>query len=321
MEISKRPMRSGKKSILTPINPIFIPDQKSYWATHFYSVLKCMDNHKNLQYSPRRFKEFPLWSLSLLRGNLPQNFFEYIESFIRNWGVQYFFASLFNQKVGSHIIIELIERLEELYGVCFNRDLEQFTFYISGNDSHLRYKLEDRFTEIFPYKEMKNSTSDLIGYSDLCLVLENTLTGSSVGIFGEVEGNHGNKMRTEAFWGGKQEFCVFGIGVVDGNEKLVYFEESNYKGIPRVHLLFEKSHFFISDFLEVLNCLKFFFLCGPQMKYRCPDDEFGFFVTEIKKRWSDPITQVFIFLERFIDGGDLVGFNDNALSIITDLQS
>ncbi|MCO4113444.1 hypothetical protein [Aeromonas hydrophila] len=280
-----------------------------------------MDNHKNLMHSPRRFREFPLWSLSLLRGNLPPNFFDQIESYIRNWGVQYFFASLFNQKVGGHIIYELIERLEDLYGVCFNRDLDQFSFFVSGNDSHLSYKLSSRFNEVFPFKEMNGSLSNLIGYSDLCLVLENTLTGSSVGIFGEVEGTYGNKMRNENYWGKKQEFCVFSVGVVDGNQKLVYFRESNYKGIPRVHLMFEKSHFFISDFLEVLNCLKYLFLYGPTISYRCPDDEFGFFLKEIKQKWSNPIEEVFMFLEKFIDGGDLVGYNDGSLSIITDLQS
>ncbi|MCZ2720486.1 hypothetical protein O1D97_02200 [Marinomonas sp. 15G1-11] len=314
-------MRSGKKSILTPISPIVIADNKSYWATHFYSILKCMDSHKNLMHSPRRFQEFPTWSLSLLRGNLPPNFFDQIEVYIRNWGVQYFFASLFNQKIGSHIIIELIERLEELYAVCFNKDLEQFLFYVSGNDSSLSYKLSNRFTEVFPFREMKGSVADLIGYSDLCLVLDNTFTGSSIGIFGEVEGTYGNKLRTESYWGKKQEFCVFSVGVVDGDQKLIYFEESNHKGIPRVHLMFEKSHFFISDFLEVLNCFKFLFLYGPTTKYRCPDDEFGFFLAEIKKRWSTPIEQVFDFLEKFIDGGDLVGYNDGAISIITDLQS
>ncbi|WP_045441754.1 hypothetical protein [Citrobacter sp. S-77] len=85
--------------------------------------------------------------------------------------------------------------------------------------------------------------------------------------------------------------------------------------------MFERSHFFIADFLEVLNCLKLLFLYGPHMNYRFPDDEFGFFLSEIKKMWSTPIEQTFKFLERFIDGGDLVGFNDGSISIITDLQS
>ncbi|WP_457808912.1 hypothetical protein [Kushneria sp. EE4] len=313
-------MRSATRNILTPLNHIVIPSQKSYWATHFYSILKCFDNHKNLKYSPIRFVEYPLWSLSLLRGNLPPNFFDQVENYIRNWGVQYFFASLFNQKVGEHVVVELIERLENLYGVCFRKYLDNYSFYISGSDSRLSYKLSSFFTEVFPYKEMKGSLSDLIGYSDLCLVLEDAL-GRSVGLFGEVEGNYGNKFRSENFWGKKNEFCVFGVGVVDGNQKLVYFEESHYQGIPRVYLMFERSHFFISDFLEVLNCLKFLFLYGPAVEYKCPDDEFGFFVKNIKQKWSSPIEEVFIFLEGFIDGGDLVGYNDGYISIITDLQA
>lgn len=314
-------MRSGKRSILTPVSPVLIPDYKSYWATHFYSILKCIDNHKLLMHSPLKFAEYPLWSLSILRGNSPPNFFDQIESYIRNWGAQYFFTSLFNQKIGGHIIIELIERLEELYGVCFNKDLNQFSFYVSGNDSQLSYKLFNRFSEVFPYKEMKGSISDLIAYSDLCLILENTLTESSVGIFGEVEGIHGNKFRSESYWGKKHEFCVFGVGVIDGNQKLVYFEESHHKGTPRVHLLFEKSHFFISDFLEVINSFRHLFLYGPTIKYRSPDEEFGFFLSETKKMWSSPIEQIFIFLEKFIDGGDLIGFNDNLISVVPDLRS
>ena len=279
-------MRSSKKSILTPVNPILIPDVKSYWATHFYSVLKCIHSHKNLMHSPRKFNEFPVWTLSLMRGNLPPNFFDQIESYIRNWGMQYFFTSFFNQKLGGHIIVELLERLEYLYGVCFKKNLDTFSFYLSGNDSSLSDKLINRFTEVFPFKDLNGSTSDLIAYSDLCLIVENSFNSSSVAIFGEVEGSYGNKFRTESYWGGKQEFCVFGIGVVEGKQKLVYFQESRHRGIARVHLLFEKSHFIISDFLKVLDCFRWLFLNGPQRAYPSVDEEFDYFSELIGKNWS-----------------------------------
>ena len=314
-------MRSNKRSILTPISPIVIPNVKSYWATHFYSVLKCIDSHNNLMHSPRKFKEFPLWTLSFLRGNSPLNFFDQIESYIKNWGVQYFLASFFNQKIGEHIIVELLERLEDLYGICFNRNLDSFAFYVSGRDSSLSYKLQERFTETFPFKTRNNPISNLINYSDLCLIIENNFNNSSVGIFGEVEGIYGNKFRSESYWGKKDEFCVFGIGVVEGSNKLVYFEESHHKEIPRVHLLFEKSHFIVSDFLTVLNCFKHLFIYGPTYNNYFLDDEFNYFYSQMKYRWSDPIEEVFIFLEGYIDGGDLVGFNNTGIEIITDLQA
>lgn len=314
-------MRSNKRSILTPINPLLIPDVKSYWATHFYSILKCIDSHKNLMHSPRKFDVFPIWTLSLMRGNLPVNFFEQIENYIKNWGVQYFLVSFFNQKLGSHIIVELLERLENLYGVCFSKELDAFSFYVSGNDSALSYKLSDRFSEVFPFKELKNSKNDLIAYSDLCLIIENSFDLSSVAIFGEVEGTYGNKFRSERYWGKKQEFCVFGIGVVDGNQKQVYFEESHYNGIDRVHLLFEKSHYIIRDFLSVLDCFRWLFLNGPARHYPNSDEEFNFFSTYIRNNWITPIEQVFLNLEKYIDGGELVGFNDGSIQIITDIQA
>lgn len=314
-------MRSNKRSILTPVDPIIIPDTKSYWATHFYSILKCIDSHKNLMYSPRRLSGFPIWTLSLMRGNLPINFFEQLESYIKNWGVQYFLASFFNQKLGGHIIVELLERLEDMYGICFSKRLDKFSFYISGNDSSLSYKLSDRFTEIFPPAAKKEHVKNLISYSDLCLVVENSFNHASVALFGEVEGSFGNKFRTETYWGKKEEFCVFGIGSVEGDQKLVYFEESNHKGIPRVHLIFEKSHFIISDFLKAVDCFRWLFLNGPDRPYPSMGAEFDFFSEFMRKNWNTPIEQIFQFLERFIDGGELVGFNDGAIRIITDLQA
>jgi len=314
-------MRSGKRSILTPIENIIIPEVKSYWATHFYSLLKCIDSHKNLQFSPQKFEVFPVWTLSYLRGNLPLNFFEKINNFIQNWGVQYFLTSFFNQKIGGHIIIELIERLEDLYGVCFNKDLDTFSFYISGNDSTLSHRLSERFSEIFPYKELKYNPYSLIAHSDLCLILENSFTKNSVAIFGEVEGLHGNKLRNEKYWDKKNDFCVFGIGVVEGNQKLVYFEENHHKNIPRVILLFEKSHFIVSDFNTVLNAFHFMFLNGPLHKYPKIDDEFDFFYNFLIKNWNTPIEEIFTYLEQYLDGGELVGYNEGDIPIITDIQA
>lgn len=314
-------MRSNKRSILTPVDPVLIPDVKSYWATHFYSVLKCIDSHKNLMYSPRRFNEYPVWTLGLLRGNLPFNFFEYIENYLKNWGAQYFFASFFNQKLGGHIIIELLERLEDLYGVCFSKNLDTFSFYVSGNDSFLSDKLSNRFTEVFPFKDIDDAVNNLIAYSDLCLIVENSFDGSSVAIFGEVEGSYGNKFKTESYWEKKQEFCVFGIGVVDGNQKQVYFEESHHNGIDRVHLLFEKSHFLIRDFLKVLDCFRWLLMNGPNRAYPSTDEEFDFFSDYMRANWGTPIEQIFQFLEKFIDGGELVGYNSGSIQIITDLQA
>ncbi|HHQ3294420.1 hypothetical protein [Pseudomonas aeruginosa] len=259
--------------------------------------------------------------MSLLRGNLPQGFFEAMEAYLANWGAQYFFASFFNQKLGGHLIIELLERLEDIYGVCFNKNLDSFAFHVSGRDSVLSYRLNDRFTDIFPFKDLKRDVQSLIAFSDLCLVVDNSFNGGSVAIFGEVEGTYGNKFRSQVYWGSKQEFCVFGIGTVAGGQKQIWFEESRREGVDRVVLMIEKSHFIVTDFLQTIRCLKWLFSFGPSFKDFAGDEEFRWFANQMRERWSDPIETVFRFLESFIDGGDLVGFVESDIKIITDIQA
>jgi hypothetical protein len=277
--------------------------------------------HKNLANSPRNFKEFPHWSMSLLRGNLPNGFFESMESYLLNWGAQYFITSFFNQKLGEHLIVELLERLEDLYGVCFSKTLDSFAFYVSGRDSALSYRLNDRFTEIFPFTTPSYSARDLISFSDLCLIVDNSFNGGSVALFGEVEGNYGKNFRKESYWERKQNFCVFGIGIVEGAQKRIWLEDVQRNGINRVLLMIEKSHFIVADFAQTIRCLKYFFAIGPSFQDVFGDDEFRWFADQLARRWSDPVEGVFGFLESFIEGGDLVGFNEHEIKIITDLQA
>ena len=77
----------------------------------------------------------------------------------------------------------------------------------------------------------------------------------------------------------------------------------------------------IKDFLKVLDCFRWLFLNGPQRAYPSVDEEFDYFSDQIRKNWSSPIEQIFSFLEKFIDGGELVGYNDGAIQIITDIQA
>ena len=193
-------MESSKKSIITPVSLGVIPSNRSYWATHFYSILQCLDQHKNLEFSPRRLDSYPNYSLAILRGCLPSNFFNQIERYIENWGVQYFLANFFNQKLGGNVVEELISRIEKAYDVTFNKSLNYFSFHVSGNDSNLSSKLREQFSEVFPiYLNGEFATVEtLIGQSDLCLILSN-LQNVKVGLFGEVEGIYGNKLRTESY--------------------------------------------------------------------------------------------------------------------------
>lgn len=314
-------MRSGKRSIIEPLSPIIIPEIRSYWATHFYSILKCIDQHKNLQFSPIKLTEYPDWSMAILRGSLPVNFFSIIQNHINNWGVQYFFTSFFNQKLGGHIIVELLERLEDSYGVCFSKNLDEFSFFVSGNDSTLSYKLRERFSTTFPEFTKQYDPTSLISYSDLCLVVESSIAEEKVAIFGEVEGLHGNQLNLNSYWNKKNDLCVFGIGVVDGDGCGVFFKELEHKGVHKVVLQFERSHYVVKDFTTVLNYYNHLFLNGPHAYFQQVNEEFDYFLNYLRNNWGTPIDLVFSYLEKYIDGGDLVGYNDGGIAIITDLHA
>lgn len=316
-------MISKNASIIKPFKMGIIENQRSYWATHFYSILQCLDSHKNLMHSPRKLSSFPLWNLGQLRGHLPPDFFAKIESYMSNWGIQYFLNCFLNQKLSGNIVSKLIENLEDIYDVKFNSEYNTYSFHISGNDSALSATLKSKFTEVFP-KKINNEVpkvGDLIAYSDLCLILTKPDNDAKIAVFGEVEGIYGNKLRNESYWKKKQNFCVFGIGVVSGNERVCYFENKELNGVNRVNIYFENSHPIVKDFSITLSYFKMLFNYGPSMPLSSGNEEFDFFLNKVKLSWEKDIPELLTELSMYIDGNDAVGFNSEGLSIITDLQS
>ncbi|MEC7608787.1 MAG: hypothetical protein VX964_01315 [Verrucomicrobiota bacterium] len=316
-------MKWIESELVTPISFGIIENEKSYWANHFYSVIECINSHKNLQHSPMRFKSFPLWTLNEMRGFLPLNFFEVIQNYLYNWGFQYFLATFLNQKASKGIVEELISRLSQMYNVDFSSSLSEYSFYISGNDSTLSQTLQDNFTEVFPLelRSIKANTQKLINESDLCLILKNPITEGKVGIFGEVEGIHGNKLRNKSYWDNKQDFCVFSFGVIDGPNKECYVESLNVNGIDRVCFHLEKENFVVKDFHQTLEYMKYLFMNGPSIKLQSHSEEFDYFVNMVKNYWLRPAGELLGELSRYIDGDDIIGKTQKTLSIITDIQA
>ncbi len=253
---------------------------------------------------------------------MPLNFFNQIERYIENWGVQYFLSNFFNQKLGGNVVKELISRIEKAYSVSFDKSLDHFSFHVSGNDSNISSNLRERFSEVFPscLNGQFATVDDLIAQSDLCLILSNS-QNVKVGLFGEIEGIYGNKLRTESYWVKKHDFCIFGIGVVDGSQKVVYFQEGFFNGIYRINLFFERTNFVVTDYKIALGAIKRLFLEGPGAIFYSQDEEFEFFLNKIKIHWSSNMNKLMDELKLFISPEDVVGFNGGVLEIVTDLQS
>lgn len=261
--------------------------------------------------------------MSSLRGHLPPNFFDVVQDYLRNWGFQYFLVSYLNQKVASNLVQEVVNRLGGLYNVSFSEGLKEYSFHISGNDSALSDGLKNHFSEVFPLRIGldKPNVDKLIANSDICLVLNNPETNTKVGIFGEVEGVYGNKLRNQSFWNGKSDFCVFNIGMIDGKTKQCFIENTTFNDSRKVNLYFEKEHFVARDFSVTLNWFKQLLMYGPHLNLKANDEEFDYFIDYLKRNWAKPACELLEHIGTFLDGNDLVGRSTTELPIITDPRS
>ena len=200
---------------------------------------------------------------------------------------------------------------------------DKYWFYVSGVDSKLSKDLNGRFDQIFPKKAGLFSpvVDTVIRNSDLCLVLKNTKEDINIGIFGEVEGNKGYKLESNNFWDDKSDYCVFGIGVTKGNNKQCYIDTYDYRGAPKVNILFEADHHVVSDFHRVLGAMENLFHNGPRTHFDTLDEEFGFFINHIKLNWGRPANEIVNFFYKFIDYNDYIGKVDGSLPFMSSIQA
>lgn len=298
---------------------------RSYWAGHFYSVLRCLRYHNGLEYPGRKMAKLGLedWSLSQLRGSAPANFFEKIDQFMANWGFQYLMASLLNTRPAGPVVESLISEIERLWDIKFNKALSSYEFYVSGRDSELSRGLDLLFADIFPstVQPSANEKRDVIANSDLCLILENPKNLAKVGIFGEVEGHKGNKILLDSFWQKKSPYCVYAFGVRREQGSSVHYQVRYLDGLYRVLITFQANHFVVADFQTTLWWFHYLFQNGPFRRFNIRDEELGYFYNILQRNWNQPISEILELIARYMYEDDVVESIPGASPIITNLMS
>ena len=287
----------------------------SYWSMHFIAVLECLANHRTLEYSSQKLYGYPIFSLAKMKGYYPNSFFDRMAVFIQNWGMQYFIVHFLNHKFGLDIVDKIKENLDDLFNIKNYKDYDGFEFYISGFDSELGKNICEKYNEIYPnnFDLTPEEKLYLERNSDFCLVLKNTIKDKSIGIFGELEGNHGEKLFQDSFWERKSNFCVIGIGAIDGKNKGYYLERYLYRSLyPKLNILFEKSNYIINDFYRVINEFQIIFYQGSQYKNFHPDASFRFLIDKIIQSWDFPVGSILNELYSYkSDSNELIGGLDN----------
>lgn len=287
----------------------------SYWSMHFIAVLECLANHKTLRYPACKLYEYPIFSLANMKGYYPNSFFDNMASFIQNWGMQYFIVHFLNHKISLELVDKIKENLDGLFNILNYKDYDDFEFYVSGIDSELGKNISERYDEIYPkhFNLTVENKSFLERNSDFCLVLKSTQEGKNIGIFGELEGNYGEKLFQDSFWEGKSDFCVIGIGAVNGKNKGYYLENYLYRGqYPKLNILFEKSNHIIHDFYRVVNEFGYIFYQGVNYKNFHPDSSFRFLIDMIIQNWNAPVRNILDKLYLYkTDSDELIGELEN----------
>ena len=308
-----------------PLNFGIIKNDKSYWASHFYAVIAFLHYHRTWEFTTTTYPQYPTWTLESLRGRLPHNFFHFQKVNIQNWGFQYFLSVFLNYKMSSNTVYELIQNLSKLYNeeslTQFLTQHVDYKFFVSGADSVLSEGLLNEFTQVFPHKIKGNhpNINLLAQYSDLCLIIDLPIPYGRLAIFGEVEGNHGHKPSNKSYWIKKLPFCIFTIVVIDGPRKGGYICTTFLNDIPRVNIIFEKTHFVVRDFHQVLNTMDILFNYGPNAPTLSADEEFDFFCNIVKKHWNKKSIDLINIIKSYCHDDDLICNIPKSIPIITNI--
>jgi len=313
-----------------PLTLGLITNQRSYWSTHFYSVLECLRYHNTLQWPGRKLSDLGKvnWSLEDLRSVAPPNFFQLIDAYMRNWGMQYFFATFLNRYEAQPIVQAMINKLAELWNCPFGTT--EYSFYISGRDSDLGRQVSLRFDEIFPNKVLLDEPNQqkVIDFSDLCMILKSKEhfdeqgNQKRLGLFGEVEGNNGEDIFKAKYWSGKSNYCVFAFGVVAEPGSSAYISAKLVGQVNRALVTFQTGHSVVKDFRTILWWMAHLFMYG-RLAALPPniDEEIGFFLNFIKSRFDKDIVELISELGEFVHLDDVIQSHPGPSTIITKINA
>ncbi|MDC5408956.1 hypothetical protein OHW82_11375 [Acinetobacter baumannii] len=255
----------------------FMPVQTfEYWSSHFAAVLQCLHNHTYLKYKPHNLINYPDWSIADLRGNYEYHFFNELQTYINNWGFQYFLLNFLNHPSSVIIVQTIAQALHDEYQAKFLSELNYYKYVMSGTDSLLTDKVLLNKTRTF----LTSNSSSEVNYhiadnSDLAIIFSNGSEANfydSLAVYGEVEGNDGKTLLTERFWRRKHPDCLFGIGITPSRSHLKKFgfSKKHFKDITpsitlnwvkvdrkyKIVILIEKEHAIVQDFYDSIQAFK-----------------------------------------------------------------
>lgn len=203
--------------------------------------------------------------------------------------------------------------------------IDSTNFSITGDDSLLFHDSIFQRTQVFPYLRDTDARDFLKAKrnSDLALCLKSG--DDEIIIFGEVEGNHGNRLFKKDFWDSKPMYSVFGIGIIPNrklSKGLVWLENDIL--LKKTIVTIEADNNVFGDFKRIINFLDDFMLRGNSWDFRSSYryEPYILKLSEIMNDyWNSPIDNLISFLESIVYPEDTVGeIKNNSLILLPDMQ-
>lgn len=253
-------------SLVKIVNTKPVAYDTDYWAMHIAAALLCMHDHPGLAVSPERLlgDGWRTWSLSEYRGHAHPATFRQIQAHVGNWGAQYLIADILNRDLLG-LLNPLLAELAQVHGAPLISGQAKVECRVSGIDSRSsRAFLQSCRARILSDRRRRvNKSLEGVKNADICLLVYQE-GQDPVAIFGEVEGNHGERLRRNIYWGGKSPFALFGVGVLPGQVDGVTLETINLLDVgPKVLMLFGTAKNVMADFADALSLLEMLFQNGP----------------------------------------------------------
>lgn len=304
------------------IKPKLVNSATSYWAMFYYAILKTVANQKNIKY--------PLTQASLesYRGVLkhPANFFHQMRSGLKNHGFEYLMIDFLRSQDGSEIFDQLTNSLLQENGIS-DFDVKFLNIFKLGSDSlvsnrisgyqnpDVKIFLPGRTESVFARKKAglsisysAENISAAFSFCDLFIMVSDG-EKHTYGFVGEVEGQHGERLFRDDYWGKKDglksKFATFALGASDRKKNI---ETVSPKGNIVLHrdvggrwiVHFSDSLEFVKDFTHAISNLE---LClgGHSSNIRITDKAHENVLALITKNWGVDKEIVFSQLEQLID--------------------
>lgn len=210
-----------EKTLIEIIRPGIYKNLNSYWAMHYCAILETLNEQKTISHGfQRNYMNYVEPTLENLVSKAGFSFFSAIKNSLQNFGLQTLLCHYLLSSEGKPIFDDIVAKVSELHSFDFMKDTQEYGIFISAKDFRSGEQFINENNPVLlnlagrSYKDIV----DQVSYADLCILLKST--NANWGILGEVEGNNGDDLLSEAFWKRKKgTYYSFGIGVTQKYKK------------------------------------------------------------------------------------------------------